>query len=288
MVELTAEQVVLDLAAGKYTAEALTRSYLDRIANFEPRLNAMTTLNPAAVDEARAIDRRLAAGERVGSLAGIPVVVKESIDVAGLASTLGWKLLNPSDGGVGLVPSEDATVVRRLRAAGAVILGKTNMPAFAGDDTRADSSWAGPTLNAVDPEVAPGASSTGTATAVAASFAVMGLAEETGGSIQNPAAAQSLVSIKPTFALVPNTGVAPMASSTRDVVGVHAKTVHDAAMLLQVIAGYSLDDPKTVAAIGHVPTEGYVAGLSAGALRGKRIGLYGPGWRRTPLSAETA
>ncbi len=285
--ELTAEQIAFDLAAGKYTVETLTRAYLDRIARHEARLNAMTILNPAAVDDARAIDRRIAAGERVGLLAGIPVVVKESIDVAGLASTLGWKRLNATDGGIALVAGEDATVVRRLRDAGAIILGKTNMPAFAGDDTRADSSWAGPSYNAVDPDIAPGASSAGTATAVAASFAVMGLAEETGGSIQNPAAAQSLVGVKPSFALVPNSGVAPIASSTRDVVGVHAKTVYDAAMLLQTIAGYSLDDPKTVAAIGRVPTEGYIAALSPGALRGKRIGLYGPGWRRTPLSDET-
>ena len=170
----------------------------------------------------------------------------------------------------------------RLRASGAVILGKTNMPAFAGDDTRADSSWAGPTKNAVDPEVAPGASSTGTATAVAASFAVMGLAGGNRRINPEPCAAQSLVSIKPTFALVPNTGVAPMASSTRDVVGVHAKTVHDAAMLLPGDCGLSLDDPKTVGSIGHaLPDTKAISGLSAGVGCARRANwTIGPGWRR--------
>lgn len=287
VVELNAEQIRHGLATGEYTAETLTRDFLDRIRRYEPEYNAMTSMNPHALNEAREIDRRLAAKERVGSLAGVPIVIKEAVDVAGLPSTLGWQPLSKAHGGIDLVPQIDAPIVRRLREAGAIILGKTNIPAFSADGTRADTSWAGPTYNALDRRLAPGASSSGTATAVAASFAVMGIAEETGGSIQNPAAAQSLVAIKPTFGLVPNSGVAPLAGSTRDVVGVHAKTVRDAAVMLGVIAGYSYEDPKTVAAVGHVPPEGYDAGLSISALQGKRIGLYGAGWRRMPLSAET-
>ena len=184
-------------------------------------------------------------------------------------------------------PSADAPVVARLRAAGAVILGKTNIPAFSHDGTRANTSWDGPTYNAVDRAIAPGASSSGTATAVAASFAVVGLAEETGGSIQNPAAAQSLVSVKPTFGLVPNVGVTPLAGSTRDVVGPHGRTVTDTAILLDVLAGYTAEDPKTVAAIGMIPEGGYAGTLRRDALQGRRLGLYGPGWRSLALSPET-
>jgi Asp-tRNA(Asn)/Glu-tRNA(Gln) amidotransferase A subunit family amidase len=118
-------------------------------------------------------------------------------------------------------------------------------------------------------------------------MAVLGVGEETGGSIQNPAAAQALVSVKPTFGLVANTGVVPLAGSTRDVIGPIAKTVRDAALTLDVLAGYSAADPKTVASIGHVPERGYAAGLNSATLRGKRIGLYGPGWRTPALSPET-
>lgn len=114
----------------------------------------------------------------------------------------------------------------------------------------------GPTYNAIDRSLAPGASSSGTATAVAASFAPVGLAEETGGSIQNPAGAQSLVGIKPTFGLVPTSGVVPLAGSTRDVVGPIATTVRDAAMVLDAIGGYSPDDPKTAASNGRIPAKG--------------------------------
>ena len=118
-------------------------------------------------------------------------------------------------------------------------------------------------------------------------MAVLGLAEETGGSIQNPASAQALVGIKPSFALVPNAGVMPL-SGNRDVVGPIARCVRDAALTLDVLAGYTAEDPKTVAGVGHRPKGGYASRLSPEALRGKRIGLYGPGWRDQPLSTEAA
>jgi Asp-tRNA(Asn)/Glu-tRNA(Gln) amidotransferase A subunit family amidase len=287
IVELTISDIEKGFAERRFTSEQLTVLHLARIEKYEPFYNAFTSMNPSALDEARAIDARRAAGEALGPLAGVPVVVKEAMDFAGLPSTVGWARLASAVGGVDLMPERDAPVVARLRAAGAVILGKTNIPAFSHDGARANTSWDGPTFNAVNRAIAPGASSSGTATAVAASFAVVGLAEETGGSIQNPAAAQSLVSVKPTFGLVPNTGVAPLAGSTRDVVGPHARTVRDAAILLDVLAGYTVEDPKTVAAIGRMPEGGYAGDLRADALNGVRLGLYGPGWRKSPLSAET-
>ena len=286
--ELTIAEVQRGFAEGRFTAESLARAHLARIETYEPAYNAFTFMNPGALDEARAIDARRAAGEKLGPLAGVPVVVKEAMDFAGLPSTMGWARLASAAGGVDLIPERDAPVVKRLREAGAVILGKTNIPAFSHDGARANTSWDGPTYNAVDREVCPGASSSGTATAVAGGFAVVGLAEETGGSIQNPGAVQSLVSVKPTFALVPNTGVAPLAGSTRDVVGPHARNVTDAALLLDVLAGYTVEDPKTVAGIGKIPAGGYAHGLSREALSGARLGLYGPGWRKTcALTPET-
>ncbi|MBM3604698.1 MAG: amidase [Alphaproteobacteria bacterium] len=283
---LTIKEIQAGLEGGAFTSEELTRAYLDRIERYEPFYNAFVHMNLDALAEARAVDERRATGETLGPLAGVPTVIKEAMDVAGLPSTAGWAPLSSEAGGIDLIPESDAPVVARLRAAGAVVLGKTNIPAFSDDGTRANSSWAGPTFNAVDRSIVPGASSSGTATAVAGSFAPFGLAEETGGSIQNPAAAQSLVGIKPTFGLVPNTGVAPLAGSTRDVVGPIAATVEDAALVLDALAGYTAEDPKTVASIGMLPEGGYTSLLDEGALEGARVGLYGPGWREEPLSDE--
>ena len=285
VVELTVAQAQDGFARGILTAESLTQAFLDRIAALNPRLNAIIFLNPDALADARAIDRRRAAGEPLGPLAGVPVVVKDTMDMQGFPSTGGWSLLCSKAGGVDLMPGTDAPVVARMRAAGAVILGKTNVPVLSASGTHANNSWAGPTLNAAAPALVPGGSSAGTATAVAASLAVLGLAEETGGSIQNPAAAQGLVGIKPTFGLVPNAGVMPLASQ-RDVVGPIGRCVRDAALALDVLAGFTMEDPKTVAGVGNTPAGGYASLLSATALAGKRLGLYGPGWRNQPLSAE--
>jgi Asp-tRNA(Asn)/Glu-tRNA(Gln) amidotransferase A subunit family amidase len=174
-----------------------------------------------------------------------------------------------------------------MRRAGAILLGKTNVPILSHTGSHANDSWAGPTINVPMRDRVPGGSSAGTASAVASGMAVLGLAEETGGSIQNPASAQDLVGIKPTIGLVPNAGVVPL-SGNRDVVGPIARNVRDAALCLDVLAGYTSEDPKTLASVGRQPEGGYAAALDGNALRGKRIGLYGPGWRNQPLSDEAA
>jgi aspartyl-tRNA(Asn)/glutamyl-tRNA(Gln) amidotransferase subunit A len=219
IIELTLQSAQDGLQNGRYTSRQLVEASLARIATYNPGYNAIITPNPAALREADDVDRRRAAGEALGPLAGIPVVVKDTIDVAGLPTTAGWAPLSSRAGGIDLIPVRDAPVVERLRAAGAVILGKTNVPVFSLSWDNANDSWAGATYNAAAPARAPGGSSTGTATAVAASFALLGLGEETGGSIQCPAANQALVGIKPTFGLVPNTGVVPLGGSTRDAIG---------------------------------------------------------------------
>ncbi|HEY8014970.1 MAG TPA: amidase [Dongiaceae bacterium] len=285
--DLTVEQVQAGFASGAFTAESLAQACLDRIAAYNPRYNAISLLNPDALADARAIDRRRAAGEALGPLAGVPVVIKDPMDMVGFPTTAGWSLLHSKTGGVDLMPAFDAPVVARMRAADTVMLGKTNVPVLSHSGTHANDSWAGRTLNAVVPHLAPGASSAGTATAVASGMAVLGLAEETGGSIQNPASAQALVGIKPSMGLVPNAGVVPL-SANRDVVGPIARCVRDAALCLDVLAGYSGEDPKTIAGVGQRPKGGYTARLRPGALAGKRLGLYGPGWRDEPLSEETS
>ncbi|HEX3983939.1 MAG TPA: amidase, partial [Acidisoma sp.] len=287
LVELTVEAAQAAMANGTISAEALTQAFLDRIAKYNPKYNAVIFMNPDALETARRIDQRRAAGEPLGLLAGVPVVVKDSMDMVGFPTTAGWSLLCSKTGGIDLMPATDSPVVARMKAADAVILGKTNIPVLSHTGSHANDSWAGPTLNVAAPDLLPGGSSTGTAACVAASLAVLGLAEETGGSIQNPASAQGLVGIKPTHALVPNAGVVPL-SANRDVVGPIARSVRDAALCLDVLAGYSPEDPKTIAGVGYRPRGGYTTRLAADALRDKRIGLYGLGWRNQPLSEETA
>lgn len=285
--EITLDELQAGYKNGDYTTEQVVQAYLDRIGTYESNYNAFTTMNSKALEEARDIDRRRAAGETLGSLAGVPIVIKEAVDMAGFPSTMGWAPLSKEKGGIELIPEKDAPVVARLKAAGAIIIGRTNIPAFSSSGTSASTSWDGDTYNAVDRKLVPGGSSSGTATAVSGNFAMLGIAEETGGSIQNPAAAQNLVGIKPTFGLVPNAGVVPLGGSTRDVIGTHARTVRDAALMLNVIAGYTHEDPKTVASIGNIPEDGYTYKLNNEELQGKRIGLYGPGWRDQSLTPET-
>ena len=286
-VEMTLEQAQLAFTRQGITSEAMTQAFLDRVATYNTHYNAIIFMNPEALADARAIDRRRAAGETLGPLAGVPVVVKDTMDMVGFPTTAGWSLLYGKTGGIDLMPLRDAPVVARLRRAGAVILGKTNVPVLSHTGSHANDSWAGSTYNAAGRQFLPGGSSAGTATAVAASMAVLGLGEETGGSIQNPASAQALVGIKPTLALVPTAGVMPLAG-LRDVVGPIARCVRDAALTLDVLAGYTAEDPKTVAAIAAIPRGGYGSKLHPRALEGRRIGLYGPGWRDQPLSEEAS
>lgn len=284
---LTVESVQEGFRSGLFTAEQLAKASFERIARLNSKLNALIFLNESAIADAREIDQRRARGEGLGPLAGVPVVVKDPMDMVGFPTTAGWTQLCSQTGGIDLFPERDAPVVARLRASGAVILGKTNVPSLSHSGTHANSSWAGPTLNATMLDRVPGASSSGTASAVASAMAVLGLAEETGGSIQNPASAQDLVGIKPTIGLVPNTGVVPL-SSNRDVVGPIARCVRDAALCLDVLAGYSAEDPKTLAGVGKKPEQGYASGLASDGLVGKRVGMYGPGWRSQPLSDEAS
>jgi amidase len=285
----TITETLKGLETGKYTSVQLVEGFLARIEIYETYYNAFTQMNPDAFTDAAASDGRRERGAHdIGLLEGVPIVIKDSLDVRGMPTTSGWPLTSPITGGISLIPETDSPVVKRLRDAGAIIVGKTNLPILAGSGSNANNSAYGPTYNALDQEWVPGGSSSGSATAVAGNFSVTGIAEETGGSIQNPASAQSLYGVKPTFGLVPNTGNFPLQGLTRDVLGPLTKTVEDAAIMLDVMAGPTPDDPKTEHAI--LPVGGFTSELSTHALKGKRIGLYGPGWRtgnNAELSPET-
>lgn len=289
VVELAADQVQRDLSESRYTIVQLVQAFLDRIAHYEDRYNAFVSMNPEALAQAEALDREYRARGPRGPLHGVPVVIKDNMDYAGLVTTAGFEGFSAAAGGVDMIPGDHAAAVERLLDAGAVVLGKTNLPDFAGHGTRTRSTAAGETLNPYAVDRVPGGSSGGTATAVNASFAVLGLGTETGGSIQNPAAAQALVGVKPSFGLVPLEGVLPIDATYRDVVGPLARTVRDAAWALDAIAGPTTEDPATFAGDGRAPEGGYAAGLSRSALQGRRFGLVGPGWRTSflPLAPET-
>ena len=286
---LTIDEAKEIMTSGKVTTADLMSAHYDRIEQYEPKYNAFISLSETALSEAEDIDQRRKKGDELGVLAGIPIVLKDSIDQKGVPTTAGWSGFSSKAGGIDLIPEKDAPLVKRLRDAGAIIVGKTNLPVFAASGDNANNSFNGPTYNVLNRAWAPGGSSTGTATAVAAGFAIAGIAEETGGSIQNPASAQGLIGVKPTFGLVPNTGVVPLAANTRDVLGPITKSVRDAALILDVIAGYTPDDPKTEAALGKLPNGGYTSLLSKDSLKGARVGLYGSGWRshNGELSEET-
>lgn len=289
VIEITIADIMAAYEAGTYTTEQLVQTYLDRIATYEDAYNAFTHMNPDALADARAIDAARAAGEPLGPLAGIPIVIKEAMDVAGMPSTVGWAPLASDVGGIDLIPETDAPVVARLRAAGAIILGKTNIPAFSGSASNANTSWDGPTYNAYGFSFTPGGSSTGSAVSVTGNLAVLATAEETSGSITAPAGYQGIYGLKPTFGLTPNVGVAPIAGSMRDVVGPFARTVTDAALMLDVMAGYTPEDPKTLLSLGHIPEGGYSSLFGEVTFEGTRIGLFGPGWRSNrELADETS
>ncbi|MGI8315217.1 amidase [Halobacillus mangrovi] len=285
--EVTVTKLTEGYKNGDFQVREVVEVYLERIDKYEDTYNAFTFLNENAMEQAKEIDQLYDSGKTPGRLAGVPIAIKEAVDVVGFPSTFGWKGFSKEAGGIEIIPQIDAPIVEKLKDDGAIILGKTNIPAFSSSGTRASTSWDGETLNAIAPAFVPGGSSSGTATSVSGNLAVLGIAEETGGSIQNPAAAQSIVGVKPTFGLVPNTGATPLAANTRDVLGPHARTIKDAAIMLDVIAGYHPDDPKTEAAKDNLPNRGYTEDLNDSYLEEKRIGLYGPGWHGGELSKET-
>jgi Asp-tRNA(Asn)/Glu-tRNA(Gln) amidotransferase A subunit family amidase len=258
------------MAEGRTTSKALVQAYLDRIEAFDhrgPRLNALITLNPSALREAAALDRERAAKGPRGPLHGIPVIVKDNYSTADMPTTAGTMAL------LGFVPSSDAFQVRKLREAGVVIVGKSNLHELASGITTVGSAF-GQTLNPYDPSRNPGGSSGGTAAAIAASFAAAGMGSDTCGSIRIPASANNLVGLRPTKGLSSITGIVPL-SATQDVGGPLARSVADLAVMLDATIGEDPADPATNLQPGQSRPK-FLDALEAGALKGVRIGILEP------------
>jgi len=267
-------------SAGQVSSRQLVEMYIARINAYNqagPKLNAIVTLNPRALEEAEALDRERKLNKVRGPLHGIPVLVKDNYDTVDMATSDGTLALAT------LQPTVDAFQVRRLRAAGAVILGKTAMHELAAGITTI-SSLTGATRNPYDPARVPGGSSGGTAAAVAASFAAAGTGTDTCGSIRIPAAYQNLVGIRETQGLSSRSGIAPL-SSTQDVAGPLARSVTDLAIMLDATVGADPADPITAGAGAHIP-KSYRDALRVDGLKGMRIGVVRSLFGNAPEDGE--
>lgn len=271
--EVTAGQLQDWMTSGRYTARQIAEMYLRRIDEIDrggPALRSVIEINPDALAIADALDaERKATGPR-GPLHGIPVLIKDNIDTADrMMTTAGSLALDGSR------PAKDAFVIERLRAAGVLILGKTNLSEWANlRSTHSSSGWSGRGGQVRNPYVLdrnPCGSSSGTGAALAANLAAIGVGTETDGSIVCPSGANGLVGIKPTVGLVSRRGIIPI-SHTQDTAGPMARTVADAALLLGAMAGVDVADAATKSSAAYARRD-YTKSLVAGALKGARIGV---------------
>jgi len=279
------EQLDAAMASGKVTSEQLVKLYLKRIDAYDkkgPAINAVITLNPKALEVAKALDKERKAGKVRGPLHGIPVVLKDNFDTFDLPTTAGSQML------AGSIPPDDAFVVKKLRDAGAVILAKVNLSEFAGSG--------GSVSGALDPEVlkkgavpngfssmglqthnphdllrGPSGSSGGTGAAIAAGFAQFGLGTDTGGSVRGPSSFNGIAGLKPTRGLMSRDGIVPLALSF-DTGGPMARSVYDVAVALGAMTGVDAADEATAASAGNFQTD-YTKYLKVGSLKGARIGV---------------
>jgi amidase len=273
MEEFTIAQLRQQLDSGALTVRELTQSYLDRIAAVDrdgPSLNSVIELNPEALSEAATLDQERAEGRPLGPLHGIPLLLKDNIDTAGpMLTTAGSLALAEAPAGA------DAFIVQRLRRAGALILGKTNLSEWANfRSTHSSSGWSsrgGQTRNPYALDRNPSGSSSGSAVAAAANLCAAAVGSETNGSIISPAQSNGLVGIKPTVGLVSRSGLIPIAHS-QDTAGPMARTVADAAALLDVLAGPDPRDAAGLASPERAET-GYTQYLDPDGARGMRIGV---------------
>ena len=272
VVEVTIASVHGAMEAGQLTCRTLVQAYIDRIEAYDktgPRLNTVQHLNARALAEADSLDREFDSRGFVGSLHCVPVLLKDQVETSDMPTTYGSALFQD------FVPTRDATIVVRMKEAGAIVLAKTTMGEFA---SRYVGSAFGIVRNAYDPNRNPSGSSGGSASGIAANFGLVGIGEDTGGSVRGPASVNNLVGLRPTLPLVSRHGMMP-ANPTQDTMGPITRTVADAAALLDIIAGYDAADPLTAYSVGRTP-ETYTASLDPRALQDARVGIV-----REPMSS---
>jgi len=271
--EITITELQQKMAAGKYTSERVTNLYLQRIAQIDkagPTLNAVIELNQDAVATAIQMDAERKKGKIRSQLHGIPVLIKDNIDTAGKMKTTAGSLALENN-----IAAKDAFIITKLKEAGAVILGKTNLSEWAnfrsGKSCSGWSSRGGQTKSPYVLDHNPCGSSSGSGVAVSANLCVVAIGTETDGSITCPASVNGCVGIKPTVGLVSRSGIIPI-SFTQDTAGPLARTVQDAAILLGLLTGIDTSDSKSKESEGRYLTD-YTKFLNAGGLKGKRIGI---------------
>jgi Asp-tRNA(Asn)/Glu-tRNA(Gln) amidotransferase A subunit family amidase len=268
LMEATIADVQEAYKTKQLTAHQLVQMYLDRVAAYDqqgPKLNLVISLNPTAMADADKLDAAYAKSGPVGPLHGVPVFLKDQFDAAGMPSTLGSVLLKDYK------PTRDAFVTEKLRKAGAIILGKNTLGELGGGDSY--GSLFGESHNPYAPDRTVGGSSGGTGAALAANFSTIGVGEEGSSSIRRPSAWNSVVGMRPSLGLVSRGGMWDGWPSIFGSLGPMARTVTDAAKILDVIAGYDPEDPATAYGVGHLPPGGYVKALDKNALKGARIGV---------------
>jgi len=267
VVEAMIGEIQAAITQGEASCVDIVHSYLDRIDAYdkETGLNAITVVNPSALERAREIDAALTAGQELGPLWCAPLLVKDNFDTHDLLTTGGSSAMTDH------LPPDDAFMVARLRAAGAIVLAKTNMAEWAFSPRRTESSSFGTTANAYAPDRVPAGSSGGTASGVAASFGVAGMGTDTGNSIRGPASHLALFGIRSTIGLTSRDGVIPLAFD-RDIAGPLTRTVEDGARIFNVITGSDPADPFTAEANARRAKD-YTAFLDSEGLEGARIGV---------------
>ncbi len=280
MVEKSIFELQDAMRSGRATSKGLVDAYLGRIRRYDkagPEINAFIALNPRAIETAQALDEeRRTRGSR-GPLHGIPIVVKDNYATADLPTTGASKALE------GFETGRDGFMLKKLRDAGVVILGKTNLHELAYGITSV-SSMGGQTRNPYDPTRNPGGSSGGTGAAVAASFAAAGMGSDTCGSIRNPSASNNLVGLRGTMGLSSRDGIIPL-SHTQDIGGPLARSVTDLAILLDATVGFDPADPVTREGAGHIPRT-YLSAVGDSRLGDVRIGVFTPLFGSAPEDAE--
>jgi Asp-tRNA(Asn)/Glu-tRNA(Gln) amidotransferase A subunit family amidase len=277
--EKTIRQLQDAMARKEITSAELVQFYLDRIAKYDRQVNAVLSLNPRALDDARALDAERMRGKSRGPLHGIPILLKDNFETKDVATTGGCLALQ------GLVPKDDAFQVKRLREAGAVLLGKVNLHELALGLTTV-SSLGGQTRNPYDLTRAPGGSSGGSAVAAAMNFAAATLGTDTSGSIRIPSSHNNCVGLRPSLGLSSRAGIIPF-GHTQDTGGPIARTVEDVALLLDATVGDDPADPSTAAGRGRIPRT-YTAFLKRDALEGARIGIVRELFGSAPEDQEVA
>ena len=263
--ELTIADIHDAYRAGHYTSEALVAAYLNRMDSLNPRINAVSFRNAMALEDARALDSEFAETGVLRPLHGIPILIKDNINTAGMPTTAGARALQD------YVPTSDAFVVQRLRDAGAILIAKTNMAEWAFSARHTKSSTIGTTRNPYNLNRVPAGSSGGTAAAVAANLATAGLGTDTGNSIRGPSSHTALVGFRTTLGMASRDGIVPL-YLRNDVVGPMCRTVEDATRLMQAMAGPDPADTLTAYGAGRVETD-YLRYLDTAGLQGARIGV---------------